>query len=402
MTYVVVGGGLAGAKAVQTLRAEGFEGPVTLIGTENELPYERPPLSKGLLLGTEEEQSVFVHSAQWYPDHDITLRKGTTVTAVHPAEKTVHVDNGDVISYEKLLLATGSSPRPLPVPGGERALLLRTLTDSHRISDAVTGSSRVVVIGTGWIGLEVAAAARSRGATVDVVGTSRIPLENVLGAEIGEVFADLHRANGVTLHMGTHAEAVDAGSVRLADGTVLAADVVIAGIGVTPNVGLAVDAGLAVDNGVLVDRRLATSDADIFACGDIANVDHPLLKQRVRVEHWATALNSGPAAARAMLGQDVSYDRLPYFYTDQFDLGMEYTGWVPPGTTAEVVVRGDLATREFISFWLIDGKVAAGMNVNIWDVTDQIGALIRSGKPIDRARLADPDVPLADLLSTGD
>jgi 3-phenylpropionate/trans-cinnamate dioxygenase ferredoxin reductase subunit len=398
MSYVVVGGGLAGAKAVETLRDEGFSGPITLIGTETDRPYERPPLSKGLLLGNDEPESVFVHTLEWYPEHNVTLRGGTTVTSIDRAAKLLRLDDGDEIAYEKLLLATGSTPRPLPVPGGHRALLLRTLADSQRISDAVTATSRVVVIGTGWIGLEVAAAARSRGATVDVIGATHLPLEHVLGPEIAEAFAELHRANGVTLHMDTQAEAVDEGSVRLANGETLAADVVVAGIGVTPNVQLAADAGLAVDNGVLVDRRLATSDPDIFAAGDIANVDHPYLKQRIRVEHWATALNTGPVAAKAMLGQDVSYDKLPYFYTDQFDLGMEYTGWVAPGAKAEVVVRGDLATREFIAFWLVDGKVAAGMNVNVWDVTDQIEALIRSGHAIDRDRLADTGIALPDLL----
>lgn len=398
MTYVVVGGGLAGAKAVETLRGEGFEGPVTLIGTEDELPYERPPLSKGLLLGTDAVDSTRVHPAQWYPEHDVTLRSGTTVTGIDRAAKLVRIDGGEEIAYEKLLLATGSTPRPLPVPGGDRALLLRTLTDSHRISEAVTPTSRVVVIGAGWIGLEVAAAARSRGATVDVIGATRLPLENVLGAEIAQVFADLHRANGVTLHLDTQAESVDEAGVHLSSGETLPADVVIAGIGVTPNVGLAADARLAVDNGVLVDGRLATSDPDIFAAGDIASIDHPFLKHRIRVEHWATALNTGPVAAKAMLGQDVTYDKLPYFYTDQFDLGMEYTGWVAPGAKPEVVVRGDLATREFISFWLVDGKVVAGMNVNVWDVTEQIEALIRSGRPIDRARLADPEVALTELV----
>jgi 3-phenylpropionate/trans-cinnamate dioxygenase ferredoxin reductase subunit len=399
MTYVVVGGGLAAAKAVETLRDEGFEGPVTLIGREDVRPYERPPLSKGLLLGSAEPDSVFVHSAEWYSEHNVTLRSGTTVTAVDRAAKVVRTDAGDEIAYQKLLLATGSTPRPLPVPGGDRALLLRTLADSRRISEAVTADSRVVVIGAGWIGLEVAAAARTRGATVDVVEAIKLPLANVLGDQIAQVFADLHRANGVTLHLNTQVEALDGGTVRLANGEALAADVVIAGIGVTPNVGLAADAGLAVDNGVLVDGRLATSDPDIFAAGDIANVDHPFLGHRIRVEHWATALNTGPVAAKAMLGQDVSYDKLPYFYTDQFDLGLEYTGWVAPDAKPAVVVRGDLESREFISFWLVDGKVAAGMNVNIWDVADQIDALVRSGVEVDRARLANPDVPLPDLHS---
>jgi 3-phenylpropionate/trans-cinnamate dioxygenase ferredoxin reductase component len=391
MTYVVVGGGLAGAKAVETLRDEGFAGPVTLIGSETERPYERPPLSKGLLLGNDDPDSVYVHTPSWYEEHDVTLLTGTTVTGIDRAAKTVGFAGGSV-AYDRLLLATGSSPRPLP-----GALTLRTLADSHRIASAVREGTRVVIAGAGWIGLEIAAFARSRGAEVTVVGSTELPLQNVLGDEIAAVFADLHRANGVTLLGGTRVTAVEGDTVKLADGSTLPADVVIAGIGVTPNVSLAADAGLAVDNGVLVDRRLATSDPDIFAAGDLANVDHPLLKHRIRVEHWATALNSGPVAAKAMLGQDVSYDRLPYFFTDQFDLGMEYIGWVAPGAEPTVVVRGDLASREFIAFWLVDGKVAAGMNVNIWDVGEPIEALIRSGAVVDPARLADPGVELSDL-----
>jgi 3-phenylpropionate/trans-cinnamate dioxygenase ferredoxin reductase subunit len=398
MTYVVVGAGLAGAKAVETLRGEGFSGPVTLIGSETERPYERPPLSKGLLLGTAERESAFVHPADWYAENDVDLRLGAPATGLDPARRLVRLSGGEEIGYERLLLATGATPRPLTVPGGERALTLRTLADAQRISDAVTEATRLVVVGAGWIGLEVAAAARSRGATVTVVGTSALPLQRILGDEIATVFADLHRSNGVTFHLGTSVASVSGDAVRLADGTEIPADVVVAGVGVTPNVALAADAGLAVGDGVLVDHRLATSDPDIFAAGDLASVDHPLLKARVRVEHWANALNGGPVAAKAMLGQDVSYDRLPYFYTDQYDLGMEYVGWLPPGTPGEVVVRGDLATREFIAFWLLDGRVAAGMNVNVWDVGDDIRALIRSGAVVDRARLADPEVPLPSLI----
>jgi 3-phenylpropionate/trans-cinnamate dioxygenase ferredoxin reductase subunit len=398
MTHVVVGGGLAGAKAVETLRDEGFDGPVTLIGAETERPYERPPLSKGLLLGSDEPDSVYVHAPEWYREHDVTLRTGTTVTAVDRAAKVVRLDDGGEVAYEKLLLATGATPRPLPVPGGDRALLLRTVADSGRIAAAVGPGTRLVVVGAGWIGLEVAAAARHRGADVTVVEAAALPLRAVLGDEIANVFADLHREHDVTFHFGAEIASVDADAVRLADGAALPADVVIAGIGVTPNVGLAADAGLAVDNGVLVDHRLATSDPDIFAAGDIAAIDHPVLGRRIRVEHWATALNTGPVAAKAMLGRDVTYDRLPYFFTDQYDLGMEYTGWVAPGAHPELVVRGSLTSREFIAFWLVGGRVVAGMNVNIWDVADQVEALVRSGAPIDRARLADPGVALPDLL----
>ncbi|MEU8815361.1 FAD-dependent oxidoreductase [Actinoplanes sp. NPDC048796] len=397
MTYVVVGGGLAGAKAVETLRKSGFAGPVTLIGAETVRPYERPPLSKGLLLGNDEPDSVFVHSTEWYADHDVDLRLGVTATALDRTTKSLRLDNGDDVDYDRLLLATGSSPRRLDVPGGERALLLRTLADSHRIDEAIAKDTRLVVVGAGWIGLEVAAAARSRGARVTVVGTSALPLQHILGDEIARVFADLHRANGTELRMNTHVTEVTADGVRLADGTSVPADVIVAGIGVTPNVSLAAGAGLEVDNGVLVSSRLATSDPDIFAAGDIANIEHPLLGRRLRVEHWDTAIRSGPVAARAMLGEDVVYDRLPFFFTDQYDLGMEYTGSAP--ADAEVVIRGDLAAREFIAFWLVDGKVAAGMNVNIWDVSDKIDALIRSGATVDRTRLAATDVDLSELAA---
>ncbi|MCO8273619.1 FAD-dependent oxidoreductase [Actinoplanes sp. TRM 88003] len=396
MSYVVVGGGLAAAKAVEALRDEGYQGPVTLIGAETDRPYERPPLSKGLLLGTDEPDSPFVHSLAWYDEHHVDLRLGATVTAVDRSARVVRLAGGDEIAYERLLLATGSSPRPLPVPGGERALLLRTLADSHRISEAVTPATRLVVVGAGWIGLEVAAAMRSRGAQVTVVGATALPLQKVLGDEMASVFADLHRAHGTELRLGTHVTEVTATEVVLADGTRLPADVVVAGIGVTPNVGLATEAGLTVDNGVLVSSSLASSDPDIFAAGDIANIEHAFLGHRVRVEHWDVAIHTGQAAARAMLGREVAYDRLPYFFTDQYDLGMEYTGSAP--LDAEVLVRGDVGAREFIAFWLVDGRVVAGMNVNIWDVADRIGDLIRSRAVIDRKRLTDPAVELGSVL----
>jgi len=397
MSYVVVGGGLAAAKAVEALRGEGYGGPITLIGSETDRPYERPPLSKGLLLGTDEPESVFVHPLAWYDEHDVDLRLGATATAVDRNAKVVRLAGGEEIAYERLLLATGSTPRPLPVPGGDRAFLLRTLADSHRISEAVTATTRLVVVGAGWIGLEVAAAMRGRGAQVTVVGSTALPLRKVLGDEMASVFADLHRAHGTDLRLGTHVTEVTSTEVVLADGTRLAADVVVAGIGVTPNVALAAEAGLAVDNGVLVSSSLATSDPDIFAAGDIANLEHAFLGRRIRVEHWDVAIHTGEAAGRAMLGNEVVYDRLPYFFTDQYDLGMEYTGSAPP--EAEVLVRGDVAAREFIAFWVVDGRVVAGMNVNTWDVAEQIGDLIRSRAVVDRKRLTDPAVDLTALLA---
>jgi 3-phenylpropionate/trans-cinnamate dioxygenase ferredoxin reductase subunit len=400
-TFVIIGAGLAGAKAAETLRGEGFEGKVLLIGSETERPYERPPLSKGLLLGTASRDEPYVHELSWYAENNIELRTGVTVIEIDRAAHTVRTGDGEVIGYDRLLLTTGASPRTLPLQGVERALTLRTYADSDRISEHVKADTKLVVIGAGWIGLEVAAAARERGAQVTVVESAALPLQRVLGDQMAEVFAKLHREHGVDFRFSAQIEEITADRVVLAGGDSIEADEVILAVGVAPNVGLAVDSGLPVDNGVLVDSRLRTSDPDIFAAGDIAAVDHPLLHTRVRVEHWANALNGGPVAAKSMLGQDSEQEFLPYFFTDQYDLGMEYAGWVPADAKPEVVVRGNLEGREFIAFWTEGGRVLAGMNVNIWDVSDQIQDLIRAGlngATIDPARLADPDVPLTDLL----
>jgi 3-phenylpropionate/trans-cinnamate dioxygenase ferredoxin reductase subunit len=401
-TFVIVGAGLAGAKAAETLRGEGFEGRVLLIGSETERPYERPPLSKGLLLGTADRDEPFVHPESWYAENNVELRTGVTVTEIDPAAHTVRTADGESIGYDKLLLATGASPRTIPVQGVDRALTLRTYPDSDRIAAQVREGTKLVVIGAGWIGLEVAAAARERGAQVTIVESASLPLQRVLGDQMASVFAKIHREHGVDFRFDARIEEITADRVRLAGGEELEADEVILAVGVAPNVGLATDAGLAVDNGVLVDARLRSSDPDIFAAGDIAAVDHPLLHTRVRVEHWANALNGGPVAAKSMLGQDAEQDFLPYFFTDQYDLGMEYAGWVAADAKPEVVIRGNLDGREFIAFWTQDGRVLAGMNVNVWDVSDPIQDLIRAGlngTTVDAARLADPDVPLADLLS---
>jgi NADPH-dependent 2,4-dienoyl-CoA reductase/sulfur reductase-like enzyme len=316
----------------------------------------------------------------------------------------VRTSDGDELGYDRLLLATGATPRRLPLPGADarNVLELRTFADSDRIDSTLRDGVRLVVIGAGWIGLEVAAAARQRGAAVTVVEAAALPLQRVLGDQMAEVFADLHRAHGVDFRFGAQVRELrgDGSQVVLADGTTLDADAVLVAVGVRPNVDLAEQAGLPVDDGVLVDRRLCTDDPDVFAVGDVANVDHPLLRARVRVEHWANALNGGPVAARAMLDRDVSFDLLPYFYTDQYDLGMEYSGWVPPSAKADVVVRGDLDRREFVAFWTVDGRVAAGMNVNVWDVNETVQDLVRAGlggATVDPVRLSDPEVPLAEL-----
>ncbi len=402
--YVIVGASLAGAKAAQTLREEGFGGAVVLIGTEDERPYERPPLSKGYLLGKEPRDSIFVHADDWYAAHDVDLRRGVTATSIDRPGRRVGLAGGESVPYDRLLITTGASPRRLNVPGTDLdgVLYLRSVGDSERLGAALRGGGTVVIAGAGWIGLETAAAARQYGCEVTVVEPERGALHRSLGPEVGEVFAALHRSHGVTFRFGdglsevTGAEGKVTGAVT-SSGEELPADIVIIAIGVAPNAGLAAEAGLEVDNGIVVDEALRTSDPDIFAAGDVANAFNPLLGRRIRVEHWANALNSGPAAARSMLGQDVSYDRVPYFYTDQYDLGMETAGLPDPGTYDEIIYRGDKESLEFIAFWLADGAVVAGMNVNVWDVNDDIQALIRSETLIDPDRLADPDIPLSDL-----
>jgi 3-phenylpropionate/trans-cinnamate dioxygenase ferredoxin reductase subunit len=408
-TFVIAGAGLAGAKAAETLRAEGFTGRVVLIGAEPHRPYERPPLSKGLLLGTAATDSVYVHEPDWYDRHTVELRTGTTVEAVDRTGRRVRLGDGTDIAYDRLLLATGASPRTVPIPGArlDGVLQLRTLADSGRIAAAVHEGTRLVIIGAGWIGLEVAAAARARGAAVTVVETAALPLHRVLGDRLARYFADLHTGHGVEFRFGAGVREIrgttTVSHVVLNDGTLLPADTVLVAVGAVPRTGLAEAAGLAVDNGILVDARLRTTDPHIFAAGDVANVDHPLLGGRVRVEHWDNALHTGPAAARAMLDLPVSYDRLPYFFTDQYDLGMEYAGWTAPGAATDLVIRGSLDQGEFIAFWTQEGRVVAGMNVNVWDVTDQIQDLIRAGlrtgATVPADRLADPHASLEAVLS---
>ncbi|MET8596021.1 NAD(P)/FAD-dependent oxidoreductase [Streptomyces althioticus] len=415
-TFVIVGGGLAGAKAAETLRAEGFTGRVILICDERDHPYERPPLSKGYLLGSAERDSVFVHEPAWYARHDVELHLGATVAAIDRAAKTVRFgEDGTTVRYDKLLLATGAEPRRLDIPGTDLVGVhhLRRLAHSERLKGVLTSLGRdnghLVIAGAGWIGLEIAAAARHYGAEVTVVHRGPTPLHSVLGPELGALFAELHREHGVRFHFGASLTEITGQdgmvlAARTDDGEEHPAHAVLAAIGAAPRTSLAEAAGLeladpASGGGVLVDERLRTSDPDIYAAGDVASFPHALFSTRLRVEHWANALNGGPAAARAMLGRDEVYDRVPYFFTDQYDLGMEYSGWAPPGSYDQVVVRGDAGKREFVAFWVREGRVLAGMNVNVWDVTDSVQALIRSREPVDTEALADPHVPLESLVA---
>jgi 3-phenylpropionate/trans-cinnamate dioxygenase ferredoxin reductase component len=407
--YAIVGASLTGAKAAEELRAAGFGGRILLIGAEPERPYERPPLSKGYLLGADPRDKAYVHDAGWYDAHDVELRLGVRATGLDPTAHTLTLSGDARVRYDKLLLATGSRIRRLDVPGADlpEVRYLRALPDADALLAALPTAQRVAVVGAGWIGLETAAAARSHGAEVTVVELDRAPLRRILGDDIAEVFAALHRAHGVEFRFGTGVREFRAGGdgrlagLVLTDGSELAADLAIVGVGITPATELAEAAGLRMDNGIAVDAGLRTGDPDIFAAGDVAAVAHPALGRRIRVEHWSNALAGGRATAHAMLGEPVVYDPVPFFFTDQYDLGMEYAGWVEPGNDDRVIVRGDRAAPEFVAFWVKEGRVLAGMNVNIWDVQDDIQALVRAGWAgiaVDPTRLADPDVPLPDLL----
>jgi 3-phenylpropionate/trans-cinnamate dioxygenase ferredoxin reductase component len=402
-TFLIVGASLAGAKAAETLRAEGFDERVILIGAEEERPYERPPLSKDYLRGEVDRETVYVHPEGFYAEHDIELRLGRTAVSLNTAARELALDDGERLRYDRLLLTIGAEPRRLSIPGGELddVLYLRSVADCDALRERLDRGGRVVVIGAGWIGAEVAASARQRGLEVTVIDPLTVPLERVLGTEVGAVYRDLHLDHGVRMLHGTGVEAFDGGTrverVRTTDGRELDCDFVVVGVGVQPRTALAAQAGLAVDNGILVDEHLQTGTPGVFVAGDAANAHHPFYGERIRVEHWANALHQGPVAARAMLGEPDLYDRLPYFFSDQYDVGMEYAGFAR--TWDRVVFRGDPATREFIAFWLVEDRVVAGMNANVWDVTDAIQRLIRERVAVDDRRLADPDVSLDDLVS---
>jgi 3-phenylpropionate/trans-cinnamate dioxygenase ferredoxin reductase subunit len=401
-TFVIVGASLTGAKAAETLREEGFDGRIVLVGAEAERPYERPPLSKDYLRGEAEREKVYVHPEGYYAAHDIELRLGRAAVSLNTAAGELALDDGERLRYDRLLLATGAEPRRLTIPGAglDGVLYLRSVAECDDLRERLDAGGSVVVIGAGWIGAEVAASARQRGLEVTVIDPLSVPLERVLGTEVGGIYRDVHVEHGVQMLMGTGVEAFEGTTaverVQTSDGRELACDFVVVGVGVQPRTQLAAQAGLAVDNGILVDEHLQTSVPGVFAAGDVANAHHPFYGERIRVEHWANALHQGPVAARAMLGESAVYDRLPYFFSDQYDVGMEYAGFAR--TWDRVVFRGDPATREFIAFWLVGDRVVAGMNLNVWDVTDSIQRVITERVAVDDGRLADPDVALEDLV----
>jgi len=410
-SIVIVGGGLAGATAAKTLRAEGYEGPVTLLAEEPHAPYLRPPLSKEYLLGKDGEEALPVVPAGWYAENDVELRLGTRAASLDTDARTVGLADGARLRYSALLLATGARPRSIPLPGSglDGVMTFRTLEDSRRLRDALSGGGRnVVMVGSGWIGMELAAAASSYGNTVTLLGLEQVPLEAAIGPELGGFFRSLHESRGVRFRLPASAAAItgDAGrvtGVRTDAGELLAADLVVIAVGVVPETSLAAAAGLELDNGILTDASLRTSAAGVFAAGDAANALHPFTGGHHRSEHWSNALNGGKVAGRAMLGREAVLDTIPYFYTDQYDVSMEYSGF-PTLVDGPPVVRGSLEDKEFLAFWQRGGRVVAGMNVN-WPRSAKpqkaIKALIAARAPVSPEALADPEVSLEQLLPEG-
>src|ERR1700722_15799397 len=401
-TFIIVGASLAGAKAAQTLRDEGFTGRVILLGDEPVRPYERPPLSKEYLQGEAGLDAVFVHDEDYYEKHAIDLRLSTHVQSLDAKNREVVLASGEHLAYDAVLLTTGAEPRHLTVPGSdlEGILYLRTVADSDRLQATIREVNRVVVIGGGWIGCEVAASARELGAEVAVIEAANLPLERVLGPELGAFYRDVHVDHGVEWHLGNGVAELRgsprADAVRLADDTVVRGDLIVMGVGVTPRIALAEDAGLTLENGVVTNEFLESSVPGVFAAGDLANAWHPVLNARIRLEHWSAALNQGPVAAKNMLGTPTPYEKIPYFFSDQYDVGMEYSGYAVDWD--QMVYRGDPGTREFIAFWLKGDRLLAGMAVNTWDMADPIAELVAAKRPVDVGRLRDPDVELAEVV----
>lgn len=405
----IVGGGLAGATAAKTLRVEGFEGPVTLLAEEAQTPYLRPPLSKEYLLGKDGEDALPVVPAGWYEENDVDLQLGAPVTGLDTAARTVTLGDGSRLPYSALLLATGARPRSIPLPGSslDGVMTFRTLDDSRRLRDALSAGGRnVVMVGSGWIGMELAAAANSYGNSVTLLGLEQVPLAAAIGPELGAFFRSLHESRGVRFRLPASAAAITGvdgrvTGVRTDAGEILAADLVVIAVGVVPETSLAAAAGIALDNGILTDASLRTSAPGVFAAGDVANALHPFTGGHHRSEHWSNALNGGKVAGRAMLGREAVLDTIPYFYTDQYDVSMEYSGF-PSLVEGPPVLRGSLERQEFLAFWQREGCVVAGMNVN-WPRSDKpqkaIKALITARGSVSPDSLADPDVPLEQLLS---
>lgn len=397
-TALIVGASLAGGRAAETLRQEGYEGRIILLGAEIQRPYDRPPLSKGVLRGEIAEEEIYLRPAEYYAEQEIELRLGTTATALRPAQRTVTMASGESLAYDKLLITTGVAVRPLAVPGANLGGVhyLRTLEDARAIRAAATGASRAVVIGAGFIGAEVAASLRSSGLEVTLLEILPVPLQRALGERVGGICGEIHRERGVGLRLSEGVSEFR-GSERVEEvvtssGAVIPTDLVVVGVGVRPNVDWLAGSGLAIENGILVDELSRSNLPDIFAAGDVANWWHPGLGERLRVEHYDNAQNQGVAAAKSMLGKGEPYAPVPYFWSDQYDLTLQYVGHAHGED--EIVFRGDIGARTFVAFYLREGAVRAALGINRLREVNATKRLIRDRVPVSREQLADEGLDL--------
>ena len=401
-TFVIAGANLTGGRAAEALRKEGFDGRVVLIGAEPDPPYERPPLSKEYLRGQVPREKIFIHKPGFYEEQRIELRLGVRATGLDLQERAVELEGGERIAFDRLLLATGGRPRRLAAPGSDLDGIyeLRTVADSERIAAQLQPGRRLVVIGAGFIGAEVAASARMQGLDVTVLEMSPVPLGRALGEEMGRLYGEIHREHGVELLTG---EAIDRfeGSGRVervvgASGRAIDCDFVVVGVGIEPATELAEQAGLAVENGIVVDEYAETSVAGVFAAGDVARFYHPVLQERLRVEHWANAQNQGVLAAKNMLGRREAYVEIPWFWSDQYDLNLQYVGHA--SSWDEIVMRGDVAGRKFTAFYLKDGRLRAALALNRFKDIRPSRELIKLGVAVEAAKLRDDGVELKSLI----
>jgi 3-phenylpropionate/trans-cinnamate dioxygenase ferredoxin reductase component len=405
-TFVIVGASLAGGGAAATLRQEGFDGRVILIGAEPQPPYERPPLSKEYLRGESSFEQTLVQSSDFYGENGIETRFGVRASRVDPAKKVIELDGEEGVAYDKLLVATGGRNRRFPVPGLdlEGVYDLRTMADCERIRAEIGPGRKAVVVGMGFIGSEVAASLRQSGVNVVVVDRNKVPLRRVLGEEVGRVIEGIHRDHEATLIFEDTVAAFEGADrverVVTQGGRRIECDFVVVGLGVEPVTELLADTGAEIDNGIAVDEFCRTGVEGIYAAGDVANHYHPVFERRIRVEHWQNALNQGPAAARSMLGNDEPYDEVPWFWSDQYDFNLQYAGFHTEWD--EFVVRGSMEERNFVAFYRKDGRVLAAVAANRGRDLRRSMRLIKAQRPVDATKLQDPDVDLRTLVGAAD
>jgi 3-phenylpropionate/trans-cinnamate dioxygenase ferredoxin reductase subunit len=405
-TFVIVGAGLAGGSAATTLRQEGFDGRVVLIGAEQQPPYERPPLSKDYLRGESSFEQALVQPPDFYGENGIETRFGVRATRVDAAEKVVELGDEERVAYDKLLIVTGGRNRRFPIPGLDLEGIydLRTVADCDRIRAEITPGRKAVVVGMGFIGSEVAASLRQSGVEVVVVDRNKVPLRRVLGEDVGRVIEGIHRDNEVALIFEDTVAAFEGADhverVRTERGRLIECDFVVVGLGVEPVTELLADTGVEIENGIVVDEFCRTGVEGIYAAGDVANHYHPMFERRIRVEHWQNALNQGPAAARSMLGKDEPYDEVPWFWSDQYDFNLQYAGFHTEWD--DLVVRGSMEERNFVAFYRKDGRVLAAVAANRGRDLRRSMRLLKAQRPVDTIKLQDPDVDLRTLVDAAD